>query len=135
MIKNLKRLLNFLKKGFKHATHMKKVHVWQYKRRVSWWRHKRKQPHSLLIKILNLYAVAYLCECNNSNKVILIIISCTKMVYTYVVLGYSNTLTNLTTLFQLPKEQTALKLWERFVSRTRVWHKSSSSSRICSKLL
>ena len=47
------------------------------------------------------------------------------MVYTYVVLGFSNTSTNLTTLFQLANGQTALKLWERVVG--------STPSRICCK--
>ena len=43
------------------------------------------------------------------------------MVNTCVVFGCSNTPTNLISLHQFPKEQTALKPWERFVSQTRVW--------------
>ena len=55
------------------------------------------------------------------------------MVNVCVVFGCSNTSTNLISLHQFPKEHNALKLWERFVNRTRVWDKSSASSRICSK--
>ena len=54
------------------------------------------------------------------------------MVHRCVVYGCSNQATQFIALHGFPKDPSLLRLWEKFVNRTRVWTKSSSSSKICS---
>ena len=54
------------------------------------------------------------------------------MVHSCVVYGCSNTPSNKLTLHSFPKDASLLKQWETFVNNTRVWGKSTPSSKICS---